>query len=150
MSVLGFCNCCYFITLASCALRQDEPRHIEGSGSRHCNNSLTTDVVVSNIPKAISDVLVSTMHAHTWTHCGSVSPFTHLSSSACDRNIDCTGDQHSNFITAKPLSGSTNQQMYWLLLNDLYCTSGKDKCSYFAYKQQWKGGIHSQGAGILN
>lgn len=129
-----FCNWCYLITLASCALLQDEPRHIGGFGLRHCNNSLMMDVVVSNIPKAISELLVSTMHAHLRTHSGSV--FSHLSTTACGMNSECANHQHSMFIITKPLSGSINQQTYWLPLNDPYCTSGKDKCSYFTYKHR--------------
>lgn len=129
--VLVFCNCRYLITLASCLLLQDEPRHIGGFGLRHCNNSLMTDVVVSNFPKANSDLLVSTMHAHTRTHCGSMSSFLICLHLHMTWTVNAQIINTHMFIITKPISGSVNQQTYQLLLNDLYCTSGKDKCNDF-------------------
>lgn len=51
-------------------------------------------------------------------------------------NSESTDHQHSMFIITKPLSGSINQQLNSSLLNDLYCTFGKDKCYYFTYEQR--------------
>lgn len=101
--------CCYLITLAACALLQDEPRHI--GGLRHCNNSLMMDVVVSNIPKAISDLLVSTMYSRTNTLWERV-PFSHLSVAACDKDAKRKDHQHSIFIITEPLSEPINQETY--------------------------------------
>lgn len=109
ISVLVSWDCCNLITLASCALLQDEPRHIGESDLRHRNNSLMTDVVVSNIPKAISDLLVSTMHAHTWTHCGSMSPFQ-LSNSFVNSYMWHVHWMYIEYHHKLPLSKSINQQ----------------------------------------
>lgn len=136
MSVLVFCNRCYLIALASCALLLDEPRHIGGFSLCHHNDSLVTDVVVSNIPKAISHPLASTMHAHTRTHCGSVSPFLNCQQLHVTWTVNAQIINTACLSSQSPLSGFINQQMYWSLLNDLYCTSGKDKCNYFSYKQR--------------